>query len=190
VLIDSCHMDIKSHLYKYRILSAVLMLCLFIALELFARYSLGLGDPPLIMTHPTIEYLYKPDQNVLRFNNQIIINEYGMRSDSITLTKKDSEEIRIVVFGDSVLNGGSLTDHHELATSLLQAKLNAISNRQVKVLNVSAGSWGPGNWLAYVNEYGFFDADIVVLIMSNHDIGDNPDFGPLDKVQFPGSKPY
>jgi hypothetical protein len=43
--------------------------------ELFCRYILGLGDPPLSITHPTIEYMFKPNQNLKRFDNHILINQ-------------------------------------------------------------------------------------------------------------------
>ena len=33
---------------------------LLLAGEWFARDALGLGDPPLSITHPRIEYLYAP----------------------------------------------------------------------------------------------------------------------------------
>lgn len=157
--------------------------------ELTARYMLGLGDPPLIIAHPRIEYLSKPNQNVQRFGNTVIVNQFGMRSDSVAPEKVNPEELRVIVFGDSVVNGGALTDHSELATTLLQASLGKDLKRPVRVLNVSAGSWGPGNWLAYAEEFGFFNSDYVVLVISNHDISDNPDFAPLDKTQFPDTTP-
>jgi len=56
--------------------------------------------------------------------------------------------------------------------------------------NISAGSWGPGNWLAYVNKYGFFDPDIVVLVISSHDYADNPNFEPLNPNTHPTERPF
>jgi hypothetical protein len=61
--------------------------------------------------------------------------------------------------------------------------------RPVVVGNVSAGSWGPGNWLAYVREYGFFDADAVILLVSTHDHRDNPTFEPLNPHTHPQRTP-
>lgn len=156
--------------------------------ELFARYYLGLGTPPLSVTHPTIEYMYRPNQDVRRFGNRFLINAYGMRSGSFTPLKRGNE-LRVMVFGDSVLNGGVQTDHAALATTLLAQKLKEKTGREVTVGNISAGSWGPGNWLAYAREYGFFDADVVLLVASSHDAGDNPTFAKLNEFTHPTRRP-
>ena len=55
--------------------------------------------------------------------------------------------------------------------------------------NISAGSWGPANYLAYVKEYGFFDADAVVVVISSHDYADYPQFKPLDPNPHPTANP-
>ncbi|MBC7624923.1 MAG: SGNH/GDSL hydrolase family protein [Aeromicrobium sp.] len=155
--------------------------------ETIARFGWGLGDPPLSVAHPTIEYMFKPDQNVKRLGNHIIVNHYGMRSENFP-AKKSTNERRVMIFGDSVVNGGNLTDHSDLASSILKSKLTEILGK-VCVGNISAGRWGPGNWLAYAKEYGFFDADIIILVISSHDAYDNPTFAPLDPNVFPQRKP-
>lgn len=157
--------------------------------EIFARYYLGLGTPPLLVANPQIEYLFKPDQDVTRFGNHFLINHYGMRSDAFA-AKREGRELRVMVFGDSVLNGGNLTDQTDLATSVLQKNLTELTANNVVVGNISAGSWGPGNWLAYVKKYGFFDADIVVLVISSHDYADNPTFKPLNPNTHPTERPF
>ncbi|MBW4662624.1 MAG: hypothetical protein KME01_00200 [Chroococcus sp. CMT-3BRIN-NPC107] len=172
--------------YIVGIISAIVF---FIVIgEIFAKYFLGLGTPPLTVVHSTIEYMYKPNQDVYRFNNHFIVNQYGMRSVAFE-PKKADDELRIMGFGDSVINGGNLTDHSKLATSLLKDKLIKIAGKNAIVENISAGSWGPGNWLAYAQEYGFFDADIIVLVISSHDYADNPTFQPLNKNTHPTEKP-
>jgi len=171
---------------KIVIIGAIVLLGM---LELVSRYALGLGEPPLYIAHPTIEYMFKPNQEVSRFHNKIIINEYGMRSSDFSAQREDSGELRIMMFGDSVLNGGSLTSHEKLASTLLQKELNRKLKKPVIAGNISAGSWGPGNWLGYVNQFGFFDADIVVVLMSGHDIADNPQYFPLSSNTHPIKKP-
>jgi hypothetical protein len=156
--------------------------------ELFARYYLGLGTPPLYLEHPTIEYVYRPNQDVRRLGNRFLINAYGMRSESFPPHKRQGE-LRVMVFGDSVLNGGVLTDHAALATTLLAQKLKERTGREVTVGHISAGSWGPGNWLAYAREYGFFDADVIALVASSHDYGDNPTFAKLNELTHPTRRP-
>ena len=156
--------------------------------ELFARFWLGLGTPPLSMVHERIEYMFQPNQDVQRFGNRILINVYGMRTLDFP-AKKPASEFRVLAFGDSVLNGGNLTDHAKLATTLLAERLAAAKGTPVVIGNISAGSWGPGNWLAYAKEYGFFDADVVLLLISSHDAGDNPTFVPLNPKTHPQEPP-
>lgn len=59
----------------------------------------------------------------------------------------------------------------------------------VTVGNVLGGSWGPGNWLAYAEEFGLFEADVVLLVVSSHDYADNPTFAPLNEETHPTKRP-
>jgi hypothetical protein len=169
--------------------AAMLLLIGLLAGELFARFYLGLGNPPITITHPTIEYLFAPNQRVRRFGNRFETNSYSMRSAEFSRNKENPNELRILVLGDSIINGGALTDQDDLATELLQRDLAEWLHRPVVVGNVSAGSWGPPNLLAYVNEFGTFDADIAVFVFNSKDASDVPTFEPLDRNLFPQSKP-
>jgi hypothetical protein len=158
-----------------------------IGVEVFARVFLGLGDPPLYQTHPRVEYLLKPGQDKLRFHNRVHINSYGMRSDELGAKKHDT--IRILTLGDSVVYGGVLLDQSEIATQRLSQLLEATLKRRVEVGNASAKSWGPANQLAYLEEFGFFDADLVLVVISSHDLHDVPSFKGLDWRYHPWRKP-
>jgi hypothetical protein len=83
------------------------------------------------------------------------------------------------------------TDQSELATEILKRKLEEDLKRPVVVGNISAGSWGPPNELAYLNRYGLFDADVLVIVLSSHDYVDVPTFEPVVDVDpgHPGHKP-
>jgi len=176
-------------LHAHHLIRLILLLAVIGGLgEIVARHVLGLGTPPLYVLHPSIEYMFNPNQDVYRFGNRFIVNQFGMRTEPFTL-KKRQEEFRAMVFGDSVLNGGYLTDQANLATSLLKATVTHAGYEHVVIGNISAGSWGPGNWLAYAKEYGFFDADVVVLVVSSHDASDNPTFTPLNKNTHPMDRP-
>src|SRR6266702_2037741 len=120
-------------------------LALLVGGELFARYYLGLGDPPLSQTHPTIEYLFKPNQKVHPFGNLFRTNRYGMLSDDFPPQKSTA---------------GELPDQSHLATTYLQQVLAKELRRPVIIGNISAGSWGPPNELAYMHQFGLLDADI------------------------------
>lgn len=167
----------------------IILTLTLVVTELFARFYLGLGSPPVFITHPTIEYLLKPNQDVNRFGNRVLVNQFGMRTNNFE-PKKNNNETRVLVFGDSVINGGSLTDHNALATTILQSHWQQKTEQSVIVANISAGSWGPGNWLAYAKEYGFFDADIVVLVASSHDAFDAPTFESLNHDTHPQQPPF
>lgn len=170
-------------------LTWLVLICIFAGVgELVARFGLGLGDPPLFISHSSIEYMLKPDQDVRRFHRRYQINQYGMRSEPFDRVKQDGQ-LRVLVFGDSVINGAGLTDQSELATSLLKQRLQQAGFENVVVGNVSAGSWGPGNWRAYAEEFGFFEADVVILVLSSHDYADNPAYQGLDRVNQPQHKP-
>jgi hypothetical protein len=137
------------------------------------RIGLGLGDPPLSIADPEIEYLFKPGA-YRRFGNTVRINSRHMRSEEISPHKSTPDEVRVMVLGDSVVNGGGLTDQTELATEIAKADLSARLQRPVAIGNISAGSWGPENLLGYVRKFGLCDADVVILVLNSMDIGDTP----------------
>jgi hypothetical protein len=59
----------------------------------------------------------------------------------------------------------------------------------VIVGNISAGSWGPPNEYAYLRQYGFLDADVVVQVVSSSDYDDSPTFEPLNPLTHPTEAP-
>jgi hypothetical protein len=165
---------------KLRVLAQCAVLAILGAVGLEVGAWVFIGPPMLSVADPTIEYMMRPNQDASRFGNHYHINAYGMRSPE--LTKKKPGEFRVIVFGDSVVNGGHPTDQSELATTIL-------SQQGFTVGNVSAGSWGPPNILAYIEKYGLFQADVVVLVLSTHDYADAPTFAPLDPLSHPTKMP-
>lgn len=164
---------------KFSLIGASAFVILFAAGEWSARSLLGLGTPPLYIEDPRIEYFLAPNQELHRFGNRISVNQWSMRSDRFNANRPAGTR-RILVFGDSVVWGGSQMDQSEIATSLLQQSLRkAASGKTIEVGNVAAGSWGPGNWLAYAQHFGFFNATDLVLVISSHDASDNPTHTPL-----------
>jgi lysophospholipase L1-like esterase len=153
-----------------------------IAAELLARFALGLGDPPLFRKDDAIEYVLKPG-TYLRFGHTIHINRWSQRSPEIEAKKADPNELRVLVIGDSVVNGGALLDDAQIATHLLEESLSKGLGRRVRVLNIAAGSWGPQNQLAYLEKFGIFDADAAIIVWSSHDAWDVPRFDGLREDQ-------
>jgi hypothetical protein len=165
---------------------SLLIIGLFIVIELSLRAGFGLGHPPLYNSSSVYEYMQKPNQHLRRFGNLYITNEYSMRNNGL---KDNAKEI--LFLGDSVINGGVLTDHYELATSIIQDSLNSLSYQSFQVLNISAGSWGPDNAVSYLEKHGNFDAAVIVAIFSSHDAGDTMTFEPIvgEHHSFPERKP-
>ncbi len=159
-----------------------------VAIEVLLRTIVGMGDPPLYDTSPTWEYAVRPGV-YKRFGNTLSVNRWHMRSPDIEQRKTDPRELRILVMGDSVVNGGSPTDDRELATALIEASLTKELARPVRVLNISAGSWGPTNVLEYLKAYGTFDADIGILVLNSIDYGDEPTYAPLG-AEMPTQRPW
>ncbi len=146
---------------------------LLILLELGLRLLFGFGNPLVYLADPDIGYLLAPNQKTRRFGNHIAINQYSMRSPAIAPTPAPAT-LRILLLGDSVANGGWWTDQTEIISEVLQQQLqpNLQGTRwqQVEVLNASANSWGPRNELAYLQRFGSFDAQIVVLLLNTDDL--------------------
>lgn len=158
-----------------------------VLLELFLRFYWGLCDTVIMKESSKYEYIAAPNQNVYRFRNHIFYNNFSMRSESL---RKDSR--KILGLGDSVINGGVLTDQDSLATTILSKRLSESIGEDIQVLNISAGSWGPDNCNAYLEENGCFDAEIIVLVVSSHDVHDIMNFSPVVGVvnYFPTRKPH
>lgn len=149
--------------------------------------GLGLGNPPLSILDQRYEYQFKPNQTVFRFGNRIFINNWGMRSEPMTERIRPGVR-RILVFGDSVIFGGQQVDQSRIAISLFHDRLLK-SSYLAEVGNVSAGSWGPGNWKEWAAVHGFMSATDVILVISSHDALDNPTFEPLNPNTHPSRPP-
>lgn len=137
--------------------------------ELVLRYKYGFCSAPLYVADTDYEYIYAPNQHVVRFGNLIETNSLSMRSKEVN----SSDTTVILLIGDSVVLGGSLTDQNDLASTLLENQLSIDLKTKVRVLNISAGSWGPDNGAAYLKKHGLFNAKLICLVASSHDAHDN-----------------
>jgi len=155
----------------------IIFLVFIVIASVVAEFALrklwGLGDGTILFQEDSVfEYIAKPNQNKLRFGNKVIVNELSMRS--LPLSKED--ECIVLGFGDSVLNGGTLTDQDSVATTIVENQLRDQKGKGFRFLNISAGSWGPDNCAAYLNKYGSFNAKMIILFVSSHDAHDNMTF--------------
>jgi lysophospholipase L1-like esterase len=127
------------------------------------RSLFGFGNPLLYIADPQIGYLLAPNQQTRRFGNAIRINQYSMRSGAIAA---DRPALRVLLLGDSIANGGWWTDQNHTISALLQQNLT----EPAEVLNASANSWGPRNELAYLQRFGSFESQVVVLLLNTDDL--------------------
>jgi lysophospholipase L1-like esterase len=152
---------------------SILILGLLLAgtlfLEAILRIVFGLGNPLIYQADAEIGYLLAPNQSTRRFANRIAINQYSMRSEPIT-PQRPPETTRILLIGDSIANGAWWTDQAATISALIEKKLGAISGNSVQVLNASANSWGPRNQLAYLQRFGTFEAQVIVVLMNTDDL--------------------
>jgi glycosyltransferase involved in cell wall biosynthesis len=140
----------------------------FIATELTLRLAFGFGNPILSQVDLDTGYRFVPNQKVYRFGKTVEYNQYSQRSEPITV-QKPKGVLRILMTGDSILNGGNPTDQKQTITEIFKSKLSA-SGYPAQVLNASAGSWGIGNELAYLRKFGLFNSDAVILEIGTNDL--------------------
>ncbi len=155
---------------RWRRLLVFLVITLVVA-EVFLRTYLGFCDTVLMRADPHYEYIAQPDQDRCRFRQHIVYNSYSMRSE-----EPDTTAVLLLGCGDSVINGGVLTDQDSLATTILSRTLSRTFGRKVQFLNISAGSWGPDNCAAFLKNTALPKPRAIVLFASSHDAHDNMSF--------------
>ena len=143
---------------------------LIILAEILLRVTLGLGHPLIYIRDPEIGYLIAPNQQTHRHGNLIQINQYSMRSQSINQHRLGGN-LRILLIGDSIANGGWWTDQNHTISALLEQNLGDEypDFSTVEVLNASANSWGPRNELAYLQKFGTFESQVIILLLNTDD---------------------
>lgn len=151
-----------------------------VVVEVGLRSLFGFGNPLIYVADPQIGYRLAPNQKTRRFGNQISINHYSMRSPALSPARPE-KTLRVLLLGDSIANGGWWTDQHQTISALLQDQLQSNSlqpnaaefaqvGMNVEVLNASANSWGPRNELAYLQRFGSFEAQVIVLLINTDDL--------------------
>lgn len=162
--------SILSKIFTLMIASAIFI---FIV-EIFLR-SFGFRNPPLWVEDSRYEYRLASNQDINRFGNRILTDSLGRRNGPLG----EDDCVAATFVGDSVVNGGAATDQGDLATTILDSLVGPKS----RVLNVSAGSWGPDNAAAFLQAHGAGDPQLIVAVFSSHDAEDEMTFNPVVGVQ-------
>jgi len=143
---------------------------LLIGIEGLLRLLFGFGTPLTYVAHDQIGYLLSPSQCVRRFGNLIRINQYSMRGENIAVMPAPAT-LRVLMLGDSIVNGGWWTAQDRTLSALLEEALAGPDPQcPIEVLNASANSWGPRNELAYLEEFGTFGAHLLILVVNTDDL--------------------
>ncbi len=147
--------------------------------EVALRLICGFGQPLLYQGDDRIGYLLQPNQQVKRFGKRIRINAHHMRSDAVSPSPQPGTR-RIFLIGDSIVNGGWWTDQADTLSELLTVFLrpsdaqasgpDKANPTRSEILNASANSWGPRNELAYLERFGTFGAETIVLVINTDDL--------------------
>ena len=136
-----------------------------VAAELVARF-LGFHDTPLYERHEAFEYCTSPNQSGWVWGNRYETNALGIRGEM-----PDTAHAIAWVCGDSVINGGVHCDEDSLAVAQVDERLEQALGAPVSTLNISQGSWGPGNTWGFVQHYQaqLGRPDAIVLVLNSQD---------------------
>ena len=128
----------------------------------------GWADVVLFTSDPKFSYLMTPSQKVYSYGHPVVINSLGLRGDELQ-QPKPAEIKRILFIGDSITYGGGRIREDQVFCQVVRS-LAERDGIKVEVVNLSAPGWAPKNWLAYVDERGLHEADIVVLVLPECDL--------------------
>lgn len=149
--------------------SILTMVALLGLAELILRVE-GFGPNAVVyVLDPLAGYFPAPNQNHVRYGGRVIVNRLGMRAPEYSEEKPEGV-FRVLMIGDSTLWGGSYVDQDELYARIVDRKLNDLGEGKIEVLNMGVNGWGPLHERGYIEQFGAFGADLVLIHMPYDDI--------------------
>ena len=99
-------------------------------------------------------------------------NNLGFREDEDTQENKPANTIRVLVTGDSHIDG--VVYNSESFPNLLESRLNAdYGSERFEVINGGVGYYGPQHYLGFLRKYAFLRPDMfIVVVYSGNDFQD------------------
>lgn len=159
---------------------ALVSVLALLGLEAGLRWGIGLGDPPLAVLDPQLEYRLVPGQTYHRWGNEITINALGLRGPDISPSPAPGTH-RILLIGDSVVYGTHHIDQSEIIAVHLEQALTT-TGCAAETVSMAVSSWGPQNQRAALRQIGALGSHDAVIVVSAHDlydvIRDSPDIVP------------
>ena len=138
--------------------------------ELTARIMFGFSmNEPVVVLDQHCEYRLAPGE----YTGGYRVNPHSMRSEAFPVNKSRGE-FRVLVLGDSITEGDTSIPNEALATNRAEQALNdaTTDNIRVRILNASTGSWSVANQMGFIDAFGDFDADAIVLVFNTADATD------------------
>lgn len=131
----------------------------------------GFGPGAVVYTaDPRAGYYPSPNQRLDRYGGRVHTNGLGMRAPDYPIGKPDGK-FRILMLGDSTLWGGSYVDQDQLYARILDRKLDELAGGDVvEVLNMGVNGWGPFHESGFVEAFGAFEADLVLVCLPHDDV--------------------
>jgi lysophospholipase L1-like esterase len=126
------------------------------------------ADPPVFEENPDYGYLMKPNQWVSTWGHRFHINRAGFRGIEFA-TSKSSDTYRIAFLGDSITYGGGSIPDGTLFVNKVTSALRGQVGDRIEAINISVPGWGIENLTGYVEKMGFFQADLLVWVVSAAD---------------------
>jgi len=120
---------------------------------------------------PSHQFIINPDDEILYYRNPNYIgyNKYGIYNKKVDYHKPD-DEYRILVLGDSVLEGSA--KYKDGFPKVIERRLNKeIKGKRFNVLNSGVGGWNTYQEYLYLKRTGIrLRPDLIILAFVNNDL--------------------
>ena len=145
---------------------AIFLFLSLVALEIAGRLA-GLHKP-LLYLRTDYGYRVEPSQDLRILGKSVYYNQQGLRAPEINLVATGGT-VRILCVGDSITNGGTVTDQAFTYPYVLGELLKE-TGIEAETLNGSANGWALENEAGWLKAHGIFNSNFVVLQVATHDL--------------------
>ena len=143
----------------------LVFLLLIKLVDLFFQKKFGLGKPLIYESSRIYGYTLKPNQNIQRLGNNIIINNLGMRSSN---DWNGEYKYKIIFLGDSVTYGGSIVSNKDLFSEKVCERLN-INNENYICGNLCVNGYNLYSLIRNIRYKNFDDQSLIIItIIANN----------------------
>lgn len=182
----------KKKIPFYPIISSIIIFLIFLIFwkitDKIISKSTGLGNPIIYSYSKIYGYELVPNQEVVRKDNKIKINNFGMRSNNDWNLKNENS---ILFIGDSVTYGGSIVSNQDLFSEKICKEVNL---NKFTCGNLSANGYGLDAINKRIKYKSFNNEKILIIVLCGSDfirginhIGSQPFWGKKIDNFFPAT---